>query len=313
MTDLDPILKALAAQQRAINAALSQSMGGFAEVMGQISADLARSMPAVQETLARAIGAFANAQAWDKQSREYAVAMLALGWPPVPDLYLSNIQEIVTRFPTEDPVTFASEVSDFLVHFYSPEELDRKLDGWRRLRWLDGRIKILEKVIKAHCAGDFELSIPAVLPQIEGVVASGFAHSGRLAGHQLTALLDRLLTAEEDQTDAAYRQYIETVLLVGFEHGTPLGSGLSRHAILHGADTNYATIENSLRAILLFDYLASSFRIVSLEGSAVAHMPGCAHVTRSTRSRSVFKTWRSAKEHGKIACRTCAPDRTLYP
>lgn len=312
MTELDPIIKALAARQRSIDAALSPSLAGLAKVMGQFGADLERSMSAIQETLARAIAAFANAETRDKQTREYAAAMLALGWPPVTDLYLPNIREIVSRFPTEDPEMFAAEVSDFLVRFYSPEELEQKLDSWRRLRWVDGRIAILEKVIKAHCAGDFELSIPALLPQIEGVVASGFAYSGRLNGQQLTALLDRLLAAEGDLTDAAYRQYIDTVLLVGFEHGAPLGSGLSRHAILHGADTHYATVDNSLRTILLFDYLASSFRIVSLEGSMVAHMPGCAHVARSGRPRSVFKSWRSAKAHGKIACKTCEPDRNLY-
>jgi len=59
--------------------------------------------------------------------------------------------------------------------------------------------------------------------------------------------------------DQAIKTFLFNVILVGFEHGTIPKSFLSRHAILHGADTTYGTVTNSLKSILLFDYLQGKF------------------------------------------------------
>lgn len=300
--------KMLAAPTHAIERVLGAQQHGLTKFIAQYQGQLQSSIDLIGQNLARGIAAMVESKRWQAHHERYATAMLALGWPPVMDLYVDQTREIISRFDPDDPASLADEVSDFLVEFFDESSLVKKLQEWRELRWVDSRIGILEKVVRAHVDGNYELSVPAMLPQIEGVVASGFAYTGQLTGRELDRLYDRLLSADDDVTGAAFREFIGTVLLVGFKHGEPLGSNFSRHAILHGADTQYATPANSLRAILLFDYLVSSFRLVGLEGSPAFHMPGCAHVLRSDRRRDVFPTVWVAEESGRTPCMVCRPD-----
>ena len=49
------------------------------------------------------------------------------------------------------------------------------------------------------------------------------------------------------------------------EHGKALQPDLSRHAILHGGDTNYGTELNALKVIMLIDYVQALANASSAE------------------------------------------------
>lgn len=308
MQDFDRLAEMLNAYQQQIDRAIGPNLLAFQKVLARFGEETTQAMESATRTLTHALEAMARAESWDADRRRFAAAMLALGWPPVMDIYVSQVREIAVRFESEDSEALADEVSAFLLEFYDQATLERKLDDWRRLRWVEERLPILERVVQAHCDGQYELSVPAMLPQIEGVVASGFGHVGRLSGKALASLFDRLLAQGDGTTDNAYLEYLNTVVLVSFEHGTPIGSSLSRHAILHGADTSYATAANSLRTILLFDYLVAAFRLVGLKGRDIVHMPGCPQIMRSKSEREVFGTLSAASEVGLRPCRVCRPD-----
>jgi Metal binding domain of Ada len=278
------------------------------DTITQNSAQIRRAIMIAQESANRAIAAIAQAQAGDERNRRYARAMLVLGWPPVLDIYTTQVSEILERFDSDAPEALAQEVSQFLVEFFSPELLRQKVAKWKELHWVQKRIGIVEKAVEAHIRGDFELSVPTMLAQIEGVVASGFAYVGFMRVADLKKLHDKLLGQSGRATDAGFKQYIDAVLLVPFEHGHALGSQLSRHAILHGADTEYGTPQNSLRTILLFDYLVESFRFVALEGSSVFHAPGCRHAMSSRHPRQVFRDSDEGLRAGLRPCAHCQPE-----
>ena len=296
-------------QERALSLVLRAQEQGINRLTAQYQDQLQRLNDVIGTNLSRALAGIADSDRWQANQKRYVAVMLALGWPPIMDLYVPQTNEIIARFDPADPGELADEVSAFLVKFFDEKALALKLAEWRELKWVDRRLPILEKVVEAHVRGDYELSVPSMLPQIEGIVASGFGYAGRLTGRDLDRLYDLLLSQGGDITDAAYRDFIGTVLLVSFQHGEPIGSNFSRHAILHGADTDYATGANSLRAILLFDYLVSAFRLVALGSSRVFHMPGCSHVVRSSRNRAVLSSRAEAVAGGLIPCQRCRPDQ----
>lgn len=313
MDSLTAAVALLAAHRQEWERALAAQRRTLELVRGRYAADILRAVAVANKYASQALSIIAEAERSRDRHRQYAAVMLALGWPPVLDIYPEQVNEILARFDSSNPIALAAEVSEFLVAFFDEGKLSGKLDEWRRVRWVDARIPILQKVIEAHIRGDYELSVPAMLPQIEGVVASGFAYAGWMNGKALDGLYDRLLAAEEGNiTDAAFRQYIDVVYLSGFEHGAALGSSFSRHAILHGADLDYGTAENSLRAVLLFDHLVRSFRLISLDGSRVVHMPDCAYVRRSTAARTVFPRMAAATSAGRVPCRSCRPDERQF-
>ena len=58
---------------------------------------------------------------------------------------------------------------------------------------------------------------------------------------------------------------MNSTVFVKFQWGDPLSSSLSRHAILHGGDTDYATALNSVKALLLFDFVLFGLYAMKLD------------------------------------------------
>jgi len=56
-------------------------------------------------------------------------------------------------------------------------------------------------------------------------------------------------------------------------------NGLNRHAVLHGADTNYATRERSLQALLWLDLVVTLLGWISSDDDPHYHVPGCAKLS----------------------------------
>jgi hypothetical protein len=188
-------------------------------------------------------------------SEESSLILLDIGWPPpleVPVGFFSKVIKIYNKYGKDKTEKI---VTDSLLNYYNKEVIKKRLESWKKNRWLNKRMSILNASIDAHINGKYELSIPSILPQIEGVMADYNEHKGQFTTGNLKESIKKLLEGKMFKENI--RRFIFEIVLVQFEHGNELGSFLSRHAILHGADCDYASPENSLKIILLFDYLQS--------------------------------------------------------
>jgi len=136
------------------------------------------------------------------------------------------------------------------------------------------RRHIVDAALNAHLAGDYVLSIPALLPQIEGVVIE-FAEGGRYgqlepaAKEVVRMILEKsgwLTPISSTPFEKEMRKFYAGTRQEEFSPGPfrekalrdwnrPPSEILNRHAILHGVDVDYASEENSLRAFLFLDTL----------------------------------------------------------
>jgi len=63
-----------------------------------------------------------------------------------------------------------AEVKDFFYKWFSDEKkLDNMIEDFKKNKFFSPRIRILKKTLKAHLNSDYELSIPILLSQIDGV------------------------------------------------------------------------------------------------------------------------------------------------
>lgn len=242
------------------------------------------------------------------RKEQFDAVMIALGWPPPGELPLTA-ERIIAEVVDRDGLEAARKLVDREVpKLYPRNILESMLSGWRARPMLQRRDAILTKAVKAHLAGDYELSIPVLLAQTEGIIADGFGHRGVMSGPTMRAYLDRLLESPDWWSNhQVVRAMFIRVILVGFEHGKPPGSDLSRHAILHGADTLYPTEANSLRAILMLDEVQKAFCLVAGPDGKLFHRFGCAR-TRSAGARLLrFRSVRLATERGLEPCPECDP------
>jgi len=136
----------------------------------------------------------------------------------------------------------------------SPENRAELLRDWRKNRIAATRADVLEQALKAHELGLFAVSIPPFLAHLEGVIADA-KHAPDARKNPKFDELKRYVSELADGDEYMGRiisEYVSDTVYQSFVRNTD-APPFSRHAILHGFDTRYATAMNSVRAILTFD------------------------------------------------------------
>ncbi|MCC6192767.1 MAG: hypothetical protein IT318_27420 [Anaerolineales bacterium] len=160
----------------------------------------------------------------------------------------------------------------FLAYFEENHwaELCAMVEAWEENPRFTPRMAVIQDALEAHLAGKYSLSIPALLPQVEGIASDILAAP---AGSSVSLLRATIQGEMSDFMAAASRDILLTLItspaLYGgtksqsqdfrsenfqgwlASKGLTEGQALNRHGILHGVQVNYASAENSLRAFLL--------------------------------------------------------------
>lgn len=154
--------------------------------------------------------------------------------------------------------------------------LKRAVARWESNPYFLPRMQIIKDALEAHISGKYTLTIPALLPHIEGI-AREIVEQYRLSplepiteggaktypttafGHVAASAF----TFNEDVAISGLLRYLEGTLYVrmgqGFEKLPEFSkrkSRVNRHAILHGLQIDYASSTNSLRVFLALDVLS---------------------------------------------------------
>ena len=180
-----------------------------------------------------------------------------LKWPPPGHLSAALLDQISLSF--EKGQLTAQDVDEILVHFYNKDKLEKLVEAWSERDFIQHRMKILKAAVEAHIEGRFELSIPTLLPQIEGIIADISEHAVRMNFKDIEDYVESIF-ARNSRFDCVGKVFFLSTLLEPFKWQDPIPF-FSRHAILHGADTNYASASNSLRLILIIDQLQNSMQV----------------------------------------------------
>jgi len=127
------------------------------------------------------------------------------------------------------------------------------------------RAGILKKAFGALRARDYELSIPVMLAQADGIGREIIA--AKIPKFSLTSKQEKFKNAIKDFISnnaggALYTSDIFELILADIPLNVSEGNAmlkpgvLNRNAILHGADTGYASELNALRAVSWIDYVS---------------------------------------------------------
>ncbi len=185
--------------------------------------------------------------------------MRELGWPPHGEMNVAEAKRIVEADIIEKE-ELENMINDYYLRKFNVEVVSSFLVKWKENKIIEKRIPILEQAISAHISGNYFLSVCVLLSQLEGIIAYSESHTGQMRGSQMLGYLDKAIP-ENDAYDFgyAYKKFFIDKIYCGFKHGERIGSPISRHAILHGADVDFGTEVNSLKAILIFDNLLYFF------------------------------------------------------
>jgi hypothetical protein len=199
---------------------------------------------------------------------QYKSIIIELGYPPHESLPLPKMRMIVQDY-NKHGIEYVKEYIDPLMEkVYDEIFLEELLLDWEDNDLVQDRKSILRSAIKCHKQQLYNSSVPTLLPQLEGIIAKGFRHEGSMGGYQQKVYLKHLLQIDETEErffsfEEALQSYYLQYILVPFKHGENVDSEVSRHAILHGAFVDYGYKENSIKIILLFDFLLTTLKNLS--------------------------------------------------
>jgi hypothetical protein len=135
--------------------------------------------------------------------------------------------------------------------------LDSMGKRWMSVPYLREREHIIHDVIDAHKRGKFTLSIPTLLPFVEGLSAEILGTCSKKAVARLT----RERKAHHPELwEQGICDFVEGVLYKDYRFGRDPGTYLNRHGVLHGRDFTYPSAANSTRVFLLIDAFAQIWR-----------------------------------------------------
>lgn len=128
-----------------------------------------------------------------------------------------------------------------MADYAKSREFGRSVEGWMDLDVFKDRRRFIRDGLKDHRDGRYRVSIPTLLPHIEGIAMAAFGPTSRGGPRDI-------ITTASNTYDPIMGQAMVEAVGVLWEN---------RHFILHGRSTGYATEENSVKVLFALDLLAS--------------------------------------------------------
>jgi hypothetical protein len=184
------------------------------------------------------------------------------GWPVAPSMSPSLRKRIV-ELHHQGKRKFASQVIIGYYHRNSYKILRKTVESWKEHRLFIPRMHILNSALDAHCRKQYILSVPSLLPQIEGIL-SDFAKENSLDVRygKIQKVYNTAIDAANKNSDwvivGALTFLLENNIYSFTDFNQEINRPfqkrkLTRHTILHGLSVNYNKSAMSLKGFLILD------------------------------------------------------------
>jgi hypothetical protein len=189
----------------------------------------------------------------DEEEPEACKLLSDAGWLGMDQHFgIQHLRVVVVVHKTQGEAAMNDAILDYFSHDNSAL-LVAMSERWLSIPYLRDRENIIRDAVDAHQQGKFTLSIPTLLPMVDGLSAEVLGMQSMKA----VALLaeDRRANDPEVWTQG-FCDFLAQVYYKGYEFGKDPAPFLNRHGILHGRVFDYPSALNSTRVFLLIDAVA---------------------------------------------------------
>jgi hypothetical protein len=193
-------------------------------------------------------------------------AFYEAGWPISPSMPKYIIERVVELHQI-GKVQHASQV---IIGYYRKNNwgnLIKTVHNWTNHSLYKSRMGIIFDALDAHCQGKYSLSVPALLPQIEGILIE-YIRANNLAARlgKIKMVYETAIGEIDDHSLTTWT--IAGTLLFCLQNNTYVSSDfelelkksitrrrVSRHTVLHGISPGYNRPIHSLKTFVILDAL----------------------------------------------------------
>jgi hypothetical protein len=199
-----------------------------------------------------------------EENADIREAFKAAGWPISPSMPLDLRKRVVGHYKGGRKRYITVTIMGYY-HRRGFKNLRNVVDSWDENPLFSPRMHILRDALEAHCAGKYTLSVPALLPQIEGVL-NDYVCSNHLPARigKINQVLEAVFAEKDNYTlftwsiadTLHYQLQNSSYAFADFEQELKRAvksRKATRHTILHGVNPGYNRPMNSLKAFLLLD------------------------------------------------------------
>ena len=214
-------------------------------------------MTQLQQDLEESSREFAAAMAEYEKQQDEAFKILAChgGWLGMERHFTSSQAGLVVQlYKTEGDAA----MNDAIANYFNTKHcarLSEMTDGWSSIPYLRDRQSIIRDAVSAHREGHFTLTVPALLPLVDGLSAEivGIAVGNR---NVVKTVARDWKQREAEVWAQVFADVVEDVIYKRYDFRNDPAPYLNRHGILHGRVPDYADKLNSIRVFLLVDAIA---------------------------------------------------------
>jgi hypothetical protein len=207
-----------------------------------------------------------HALALKARERDYMGALAAMGWRYPRTMSMRSLMDIGRLAAAGKRLA----VRQGMVKLIRGSAARRLAESWMDAPSFKARRRFILDGIRDHRAGRYRVSVPTLLPLIEGIAIEEFKPMCRDTTPKDALAIGRSI-AEESLLDAAI---VDTAMLLynnlDFSTVRPTSRQLNRHFVLHGRSTAYGTEENSARVLYHLDQIHALVMAKSLAPEARA-------------------------------------------
>lgn len=197
-----------------------------------------------------------------------AEAFNAAGWPIAPSMS-SELRTHVVSMHVDGKTRHISRTMLGYYHRRSYHNLRAMVQIWKKHTLFADRMHIIQDAVDAHCEGLYTLSVPALLPQVEGIL------NDYVLQNNLSARLGKIrqvyeafvgnpdeysLTKWIVASTLLYQLQTSTYAYTDFEEELSKSvrrRRTTRHTVLHGVTVNYNKPMHSLKVLVLLDAISA--------------------------------------------------------
>ena len=245
---------------------IREMFSGLSDAAARMSANLAAATIAAQES--SLLGLFDDLAALVQPHLDAAEAFNAAGWPIAPSMPPELIGHVVAMHGQGK----TQYISRTIMGYYQRnghQNLRTTVASWEAHQLLAPRMHVLTDALEAHCQGLYTLSVPTVIPQIEGVLNDYVRANGLVAKLGKIKQVYQAVIGDVDEYPlsqwviaSTLLYQLETNTYVPIDFRTELEKSINarrvtRHTVTHGVAFRYDRPIHSLRAFLLLDAVSA--------------------------------------------------------
>ncbi|WIF95474.1 hypothetical protein [Caminicella sporogenes] len=212
-----------------------------------------------KEKIFKAIDFIMSINKYSIDECEYKQVLEKYGWFVNLELSDEEKEKIIKLKGDKD------SIDHYILSIVDNNLVDEMVNLWIETGLLSRRIHIIKKCIQSLKEENYELFIPVMLMQLEGVIIDVYNLKGKYTlRDEFMKLLKELTRRKDNDFNKNAEELYTKIILSGFEVGRKSES-LSRHAILHGYEVNYGTKVNTFKLLFYFDHVCRNLYLSSIE------------------------------------------------